>query len=309
MQTLRSAVDTARFSRCIEASKRAHWEIERDVIRGRRLTLDQKFLPDGLSRAHQLEFLSRDEQRFLSQVQGRTYANLFGVIERYISAKVLELTRDHWFGDQVALEGLVRFGEEELKHQELFRRIDALAGAAMPAGYVCVADPDEVARLVLAKSTWAVLALTCFVELFTQRHYKESIAPDRELSELFQDVFLFHWKEESQHAILDELEWRRVDAELDGDQRDRAVDDLIALVAAVDGILQAQSAADARYFTRNCGRRLGTEHERAVERGILAAYRWQYIGSGFGGHFEQALFGLIDAGQAERVQRALGSLL
>jgi hypothetical protein len=31
-----------------------------------------------------------------------------------------ELSHDHWFGDQVALEALVRFSDEELKHQALF---------------------------------------------------------------------------------------------------------------------------------------------------------------------------------------------
>ena len=36
-------------------------------------------------------------------------------------AKVLELSEDHWFGNQVALEALVRFSDEELKHQALFR--------------------------------------------------------------------------------------------------------------------------------------------------------------------------------------------
>jgi hypothetical protein len=40
----------------------------------------------------------------------------------------------------------------------------------------------------------------------TQLHYRQSIDPDAELSELFKDVFLFHWKEECQHALLDELE-------------------------------------------------------------------------------------------------------
>jgi hypothetical protein len=56
---------------------------------------------------------------------------------------------------------------------------------------------------VLGKSSWAVLALTLLIELFTQSHYRESIREDADLSELFKDVFLFHWKEESQHAILD----------------------------------------------------------------------------------------------------------
>ena len=38
---------------------------------------------------------------------------------------MLEVSRDHWLGDQIALEALVRFTDEELKHQELFRRIEA----------------------------------------------------------------------------------------------------------------------------------------------------------------------------------------
>ena len=36
-----------------------------------------------------------------------------------------------------------------------------------------------------------------------EHHYRESIDPDVALSPLFKDVFLFHWKEESQHAIID----------------------------------------------------------------------------------------------------------
>jgi hypothetical protein len=97
-----------------------------------------------------------------------------------------------------------------------------------------------VAQVVLGKSTWAVLALTCHIEIFTLVHYKKSIEPETNASELWKDVFLFHWKEESQHAVLDELEWRREDAKLAPAERDQAVTDLIDLVVAVDGILQAQ---------------------------------------------------------------------
>ena len=82
----------------------------------------------------------------MSQIQGRTYAYLFGLVERFINAKVLELSRDHRFGDQVALEALIRFSDEELKHQEMFRRIESAIGAKMPGGYIQVAAPVEVAR-------------------------------------------------------------------------------------------------------------------------------------------------------------------
>ena len=142
-----------RYARCIEASKRIRWDIDADVIRGRTLDVAQKFLPDGLSLVDELPFLSERERRFMSQVQGRTYANIFGLVERFINAKMLELSADHWFGDQVALEALVRFSDEELKHQELFRRVEALAAKTMPPGYEVMPEPNDVAHFVLGKST------------------------------------------------------------------------------------------------------------------------------------------------------------
>src|SRR5262245_57632834 len=119
-------IATERFAHCIAVSKRVRWDIESDVIRDRRFDRTSKFLPDGLSLVGRLNFLSPHEKLYFSQVQGRTYANMFGLVERFINAKVLELSRDHWLGDQTALEALVRFGDEELKHQALFRRVEAL---------------------------------------------------------------------------------------------------------------------------------------------------------------------------------------
>ena len=85
------------YACCIEASRRARRDIDRDVIRGRRLEFDRKFLPDALSKVDELAFLEPAEKRFLSQVQGRTYANMFGLVERFICAKMLEVSRDHVF--------------------------------------------------------------------------------------------------------------------------------------------------------------------------------------------------------------------
>lgn len=309
MTVISKISDGERYARCIQASKRIRWDIDEDVIRGRRFDAALKFLPDGLSLADAFTTLSADAQRFVSQIQGRTYANIFGLVERFINAKVLELSRDHWFADQLALEALVRFSDEELKHQALFRRIDAMIGDILPAGYRFDVDPDAVARVVLGKSTWAVLALTLDIELFTQLHYRHSIEPDAELSELFKDVFLYHWKEESQHAILDELEWMRHDTVLTAEERDRAVDDFIDLVAAVDGILRVQAKADADYFAANCGRMVHEVEAQAIEAAFLKAYRWQYIHSGAQHpHFRRVLSSLITESQGQRIQAALATL-
>ena len=143
--------DSQRYARCVESSKRVRWDIDKDVIRGRRFDGAHKFLPDGLSLAGEFTTLSPREKRFVSQIQGRTYANLFGVVERFIGAKMLDVSRGHALGDQVAVEALVRFTDEELKHQALFRRIDELLSQQMAPGYVCVAEPNAVAEAVLSK--------------------------------------------------------------------------------------------------------------------------------------------------------------
>ena len=302
-------LESSRYARCIESSKRVRWDIDEDVIRGRRFDTAHKFLPDGLALTNGFTTLSPGERRFVSQIQGRTYANIFGLVERFINAKVLELSRDHALGDQIVVEALVRFSDEELKHQALFRRIDAMVGEVLPGGYRFDFNPNTVARTVLGKSTWAVLALTLDIELFTQAHYRQSIDPDAELSELFKDVFLYHWKEECQHALLDELEFLRHDAALTAEERDRSVDDFIGLVAALDGILQTQAAADAGYFVANCGRTVKANEARAIEAAFLAAYRWQYIHSGARHpYFGKVLNGLITETQGQRIQAALATL-
>ena len=302
--------NTERYAKAVATSKRVRFDIDRDVIRGRSFDFARKFLPDGLSKVDRLDFLTPNERRLLSQVQGRTYANIFGLVERFIAAKVLEVSGDHWLGDQNALEALVRFGDEEIKHQELFRRIERMCAAGMPPGYVFLPEPNAVASAVLSKSTWAVLALICHIEIFVLSHYRESIGTDEDSSDLWRDVFLYHAREEAQHAIIDEMEWQRADAQLSADERDLAVTDLIDLVGAVDGILQTQARADAEYFLDVCGRAVSQPDADRVRAGVLAAYRWQYIVSGVQDpRFKQILGGMITEAQAARIGSALAPVL
>jgi hypothetical protein len=297
------------YAKCIDISKRVRWDIDNDVIKGRNFDLTKKFLPDGISKVDQFEFLNDREKVFLSQVQGWTYANMFGFVERFIVAKVLELTSNHWLGDQVALEAMVRFCDEELKHQELFRRINQMMAGVMPDGYRFLFDPNEVAAAVLSKSTWAVMALILEIELFTREHYKQSIEPDNELSDLYKDIFLFHWMEETSHAMIDELEWPIIDQKLTSEERDKAVTDVIDLVTDVDGILKVQSESDAAYFSKINNRQLSENQVAQLKKGIHNAYRWQYIFSGVQHpRFVSMLAALTTVEQCTRLDDALSLL-
>jgi P-aminobenzoate N-oxygenase AurF len=310
LRPMDSQIDTARYRKCLHNAQKVTWDIDADVIRFRQLDTDTKYLPDSLSLATQLPFLNAGQQRLFSQVQGRTYAYLFGLIERCINAKVLELGRAHCLGDQTAVAALLKFVQEELKHQELFRRIEKLADLALPPGYRMTTDPNSAAGAILAKSTWSVLALTCFVEIFTQAHYLHSIRDDAELSPLFKDVFYYHWIEEVQHATLDELEWQRVHDGMQPEAIDAAVRDFIELLRMLDGILQTQATADGEYFCSNSGAFFDRERCNAVKACLLKAYRLQYLVSGARiERFQRALSSKISAGQMQRVDAAFAPLI
>jgi hypothetical protein len=110
--------------------------------------------------------------------------------------------------------------------------------------------------------------------------------------------------------MLDEFEWTAEHARLTDEQRDQAVNDLIGLVGAVDGILQAQSASDAGYFLAIAGRDFSATQRDALTAGLLAAYRWQYIISGVQHiHFGRLLTSMTTPAQMARIQQALAPIM
>jgi hypothetical protein len=119
----------------------------------------------------------------------------------------------------------------------------------------------------------------------------------------------FHWKEESQHAILDELEWRHLDAGFSVEAQDAAADEPIALVGAVDAIARGQALADSDYFARACGRDLSPPELCIAQHTVLDAYLFQYILSGAGHpQFASTLASMTTDAQLERIHAALASI-
>lgn len=113
-----------------------------------------------------------------------------------------------------------------------------------------------------------------------------------------------------QHAIVDELEWRREHARLSDAERDLGVTDLIDLVGDVDGIVRMQSREDADYFIRNAGRTFAATEEAAIRDVMLKAYRWQYIVSGVQEpRYGEVLKALATPAQMERIGKALAPIL
>jgi hypothetical protein len=224
--------------------------------------------------------LSEDEKRMLNQIRGNAYCHVFAFVEEYIVPMVVDHARVDVYGNETRLWSLLRFAEEEVKHQEMLRRACAQFESGFGVACGLIPGREEVAKVVLGTSQLTALLLTTMIEWFTQLHYLEHVRDRAELDELFRDILRFHWIDESRHAHMDSLLIDEVAAELTTEQKDQAVNELLELGSAVDGLLAQQIELDIEAIQRAAGRVFG-DHERDEIRTVQQrAYRWTFLVSG-----------------------------
>jgi hypothetical protein len=175
---------------------------------------------------------------------------------------------------------LLRFAEEELKHQALMDRAVQQFQAGFGVRCELISDREGIAEAVIAASPLAALLLTSMIEWYTQRHYVEHVGDEAGLDELFRDLLRFHWMDESRHARLDSLLIDEVARDLPLPERETAVEELLQLGGAVDGLLGQQVELDIDGLQRAAGRELGESDRDEIRTHQRRAYRWTFIVSG-----------------------------
>jgi hypothetical protein len=138
----------------------------------------------------------------------------------------------------------------------------------------------EVANVVLEASPLAALLLTSMIEWYTQSHYVEHVKDCGELDQLFRDLLKFHWIDESRHAHMDSLLIDEVASGLTESEREAAVDELLELGGAVDGLLANQIELDIEALQLACGRTFSDADREEIRAHQRPAYRWTFIVSG-----------------------------
>jgi hypothetical protein len=286
-----------------------NWRIE-DVLGGQAFDAKHRWLPPALSATRRLSGLDEADRRRLTQVEMAAYAHLFAYVEEFIAPKMLTLARDHQLVERDAFDALTNFAAEEVKHMNLFREVRHMVNETLGFETALIGGQTETARFVLSKSTGAMLLLTDAIEWFTQLHFKDAMRDDDGLDPLTKRVFRAHWQEEAQHARIDHLETLRSFGSMTGAEKEIAIDDLIALVAGVDGLLQQQSRLDVENFERLRGRALASERRDEVGQEILRAKRWTFIESGVTHpRFQDLFLAVTTPAQRDRVSQALGPIL
>ena len=300
---------TYSYAECLQNSYRVNWKIG-DVVDGRRFELSRRWLPAQLSGADAVASLSPDERTKLSHVEMGSYAHLFGFVEEFIAPTMLGLARNFQLDGRDAFDALTNFAAEEVKHMTLFRELRGRIDEALGFPLALLPGAKDVARAVLDKRRPAVLLLTDAIEWLTQLHYLSCFKDNEALDPFTRHIFKSHWLEESQHARLDHLETQRAFADIGDHDRQVAIEDLIELVGAVDGLLQQQAELDVQNFERYRDGSLEAPLRDEVRARVLDAKRYTFIESGVTHpNFVELFAAVTTPAQRAQVQKALAGVL
>ena len=267
------------YRECLDNSLKVAWK-EDDVLRNRDFDYSKRFLPNRLSGVDDITCLDADEKRKLNQIIGNAYCHVFAFVEEFIIPQTLEEAQREVYGEEARLRALLRFAEEEVKHQELFRRSMGLFERGFGTACGVISGREAVAKVVLGRSRLCSLLLTSMIEWFTQRHYVEHVRDEGDLDELFRDLLKFHWLDEAQHAKLDSLLIDEIVETVGEQERERAVEELLELAGAIDELLSRQAGLDVESLQRATGRVFGDRDAAEIRQNVQRAYRWTFLVSG-----------------------------
>ncbi len=234
---------THSYADVVKSSLRVTWT-ERQVLDGKDFDFARRFLPERLSGVDDIRCLDDEEKLRLNQIMGNAYCHIFAYVEEYIIPQALEAAQRDIYGEETRLRTLLRFAEEESKHQALFRGSMRLFEKGFGVECGLIPGREEVARVVLGKSRLCSYLLTSMIEWFTQLHYVEHVKDRRDLDPLFQDLLRYHWMDEAQHAKIDSLLIAELCDEMSSADREKAIDELLDLGGAVDGLLSQRADLD-----------------------------------------------------------------
>jgi hypothetical protein len=270
---------TYSYEECLHTSLKAAWK-EEDVLKNRDFDYAKRFLPNRLAGVDEIACLDAGEKLKLNQIIGNAYCHIFAFVEEFIVPQTLEAAQRDVYGEEARLRALLRFAEDETKHQQMFRRSMALFEKGFGSSCGVIGGREDVARVVLGKSRLCSLLLTSMIEWFTQLHYLEHVRADEQLDGLFRDLIKFHWIDEATHAKLDSLLINEIVGPLSSGQREHAIDELLELGGAVDGLLSQQADLDIESLQRATGRTFTDQERGEIKSKIHRAYRWTFLVSG-----------------------------
>ncbi|WP_241758584.1 diiron oxygenase [Pyxidicoccus parkwayensis] len=257
------------------------WKIDDLLPKDTSLDFTRRFLSDSLTNTEGITCLSAGEKLMLNQIRSNSYAHLFLFLEEYAVALAAQRAGLELHGNPTHMRALLRFSEEELKHQQLFARYTETFARGFKVPPALLDNQVAVAKAIMSKSNLGVLFFNLHMELMTQQHYVETMRDnEREsLDPLFRNMLKHHWQEEAQHTRLDFLEAQKI---IDGapDMVDAAMTEYAELLQALRGTLNAQLQLDLQTFEKAAERTFTEAERKEIFDAQERSYVYGFIGMG-----------------------------
>lgn len=262
----------ADYPSIVATSQQVEWTVE-DIFGDRRFDAAKKIIPDSWVRTQHLPFLTAQEQRTLNHLRAFSYVHLFGNYEEFIPMHLIELAQQDWHGDRAHLRALLRFGEEEIKHQQLFQRAEAVLETSCGHEFGRYFDTERLASFTQATLAYPPLTralILAALEWGSQRHYVNSVREHSGDSSdpLYVDLLKYHWIEENQHTKTGMLEIAQLACDRSPEELIAVFDDIQKIGSLVDETFVGQVEHELATFQTVTGRIL-TGSEPTVLREAL----------------------------------------
>jgi hypothetical protein len=287
----------ADYSAAVAASERVAWTVD-EVFGDRRFDASKPIVPSSWVGADTLDFLSPEDHLVLNHGRAFSYPHLFGNYEEFIPISLHEIEERSWHDDRMRLRALARFGEEEMKHQQLFLRAEAVLEASCGIRFGRYFDPEkkrvtEFTNAVLEYPLLSRFLLLTAFEWGSQRHYVESVR-DRDgdgSDPLYVDMLKYHWIEENQHVKTDVLEIARMAAGMSPPELTEAFDQVRGIAALVDETLVGQVEREVATLERVRGNAFPDQEAAALHEALYRSMNaiWVEVGLGHPRFVELAL--------------------
>lgn len=281
VRTRATPVDRLAYDRCVAASEQVAWTVE-EVIAGRTFDLSVPLLPEALARTRDVPSLSEADRLMLNHIRANSYMHLFAFFEEIVPPLLSRLAGDDLHGGKARLRGLLRFADEEFKHQALFERAQLSLSAELRAPCQRISGAADVARIVNQNEPLAVVLVVGLFEWMTQTHYVQFVQENKteRLDPLFGHILRAHWVEEAQHAKIDALEVAALVQTLTPAARDSAVAQFFELGGAVLNLVADQMRLDVETLECAIERRFEKEEKQQLILQQTRAGHDAFVGMG-----------------------------
>jgi len=297
------------FEKCRLASEKATWRFK-DAIEGLVFDFEKQFLPDRLCGHSQPSWLSPKARRTLNHLRGFSYAHIFLFVEEFIIPLACNSANSYLYTNKSALSAMLRFAEEETKHQRMFIYLKDRLAEGLGFRPEELPDQETVAQQLCERSPLALYLVTIALELLTQRHYIECFNEDRDkLDPGFVKIFRLHWTEEAQHTRIDALEIRALAAKLSAAELRSAAEEVVTILITLKELLAAQDVLDVGSLEHVLDCKFTEVQRRELLLSLNKEFLWVFILSGLEHPSFSALYSEVIPSDCVQVSQIIETLI